>query len=386
MRRKDCDNPTHHATPRRIGMWLAVLTLAAGAAARAEHVRVWPAAVVVDPVVRVADLCDLQGFPTDVEQALSDWIVTEAPPLGGTRIIHMDMVRDALAAGGVNMATIVFRGAVHCEVSRPAAPTPTPKKPTPLASAQKPRHQRASRQAEREVLPVGSAPTDGERTLRQFITDHFHQKLRRYGGTANVSFDRRNEQVLDLTDRDYAFEVQRRDGRPIGLTSLEVDVLADGEVVQKIDMVVQVTMNRRVVAARRSINQGATIRATDLHIIPTVVTRLDNTGLEDGAMAIGQRAKRFISIGSVLEPSMLEEVPLVKRGELVTVASAVGGVRVVTTGKAAQTGLLGDVIRIRSLSDRLSEFDAVITGPARVRVSRARPTTGVGEIAMRVAP
>ena len=97
----------------------------------------------------------------------------------------------------------------------------------------------------------------------------------------------------------------------------------------------------------------------------------------------GQRAKRFISIGAILESSLLEEVPLVKRGELVTITSAIGGVSVVTTAKAAGSGLLGEVVRIRSLSSKHVEFDAVVVGPGHVEITEGRLPITADRLAVR---
>ncbi|MCH8146483.1 MAG: flagellar basal body P-ring formation protein FlgA [Planctomycetes bacterium] len=363
------DGPHHVRVSIACGLALAAL---AGMNAHAGTIRVWPAAVVVDDFVRMDDVCDFQGFSEEAVRSLSEWIVTDSPPAGGTRIIHMDMIRSALSAGGLNMATVTLCGGAVCEVTRPANPIPRPERQGATESQGK-RPNGRGESIDRSTAGAGSAAgIRNDSTLRQTILDYFNNDLKRYGGTANVVFDRASEQVLDLAGPEYTFSIRRRKGMPLGLTSVEVDVLAGTRVVQTVSLIVQVTMTRRVVAARKSINHRATIRPSDVHLVSTIVARLDGKGLDDVALAIGQRAKRFISIGAILEPSLLEEVPLVKRGELVTISAAIGGVRVVTTAKAAGTGLLGEVVRIRSLSDRHVEYDAVVVGPGRVEMAEVR--------------
>lgn len=386
MTRKDCEKTQRVDEPRRSRLRVAcVLALSALGSmnAHAGTVRVWPVAVVVDDVVRMDDVCELRGFSEETAQSLSEWIVTEAPPAGGTRIIHMDMIRSALSAGGLNMATVTLRGSARCEVSRPANPIRRPERPDATES----QLERPSGRDASNTPSAGAERSDkrakNDTTLRHTIIEYFNHELKRYGGTANVVFDRASEQVLDLAGPEYTFSIRRRKGMPLGLTSVEVDVRAGHHIVQTVQMIVQVTMTRRVVAARRSINHGATIRPSDVHILPTIVTRLDGKGLDDVAMVIGQRARRFISIGAILEPSLLEEVPLVKRGELVTITSGVGGVRIVTTAKAAGTGLLGDIVRIRSLNNKHVEYDAVVVGPGRVEVAEGRSPIATDRVAVR---
>ena len=390
MIRKDCKDMPRVNDPCRcrlkMASFFALSVLVGGEDASAGTVRVWPAAVVVDDVVRMDDLCELRGFDQETARSLSEWIVTEAPPAGGARIIHLDMIRSALSAGGLNMAVVTLRGAARCEVTRPANLAPRPKQSNASESPVKHRKQHDASPNDSNTIPEPEKRRENDSTLRFAILEYFNNELRRYGGTANVVFDRASEQVLDLAGPEYAFSVRHRKGSPLGLTSVEVDILAGSQIVQTVPIVVQVTMTRHVVAARRSINSGATIRPSDVHLVRTVVTRLDGTGLDDVAMAIGQRAKRFIAIGAVLEPPLLEQVPLVKRGELVSITSAIGGIRVVTTAKAADTGLLGDVIRIRSLNNRHVEYDAVVVGPGRVEIAAGRRGLDLGRVASRVGP
>ena len=212
-----------------------------------------------------------------------------------------------------------------------------------------------------------------ERTLRDAVREYFNGEFGRYGGTAEVIFDHTDEQVLDLSGPAYDFNVRRRGGPPLGLCSLEIDVLSNGRTIQTVPLVAQVTMQRRVVVARRSINQGAPVAPDDVEAVPMSFTRLDQLGLDDVTVAIWQRAKRFISAGSTIDVDVLEAVPLVLRGQLVTLSSTAGGVRIVTTVKVGADGMLGETIKVRSADDKRLEYDAVVIGPGEVRVGAGRP-------------
>jgi len=156
--------------------------------------------------------------------------------------------------------------------------------------------------------------------------------------------------------------------------AVEVDVLSGGSVVQTVPLAVQVFMTRDVVVARRSINQGATIGLKDVETTELRFDRVEQIGLLDATRIIGQRAKRFVSSGSMIDLADVESVPIVVRGQLITLVSVAGGVEVVTTAKAAGDGLYGDTIKVRAVDNRRVEFDAVVIGPARARVGRSAPT------------
>ena len=385
MKRKDCDNPRYAGGrprehpysrfARRALLGAAVLAWASPAVL-AGSVRLWPSAVVVEDSVQLCDLCELGGFDAPTEQALRALVVAPAPPAGGSRIVHLEMIRAMLERSGTNMAKVTVHGSTECAVSRPsrladaagaddsllARPLPHPgadvRGADPRLGAATPRQ---------EVVLPDSAQSSVV-TLRQAVVRYFNVELERYGGTAEVAFNDTSKQVLDLSGPPYEFKVRRRGGSPLGLTALEVDVLVDDRIVQTVSLVVQVSMIRGAVVARRAISQGAAIRSADVAVRTISFARLDKMGLDDTALAIGQRAKRFIQEGTLLEPAMLESVPLVQRGELVTLTSVAGGVRIVTTARAAESGHLHEVIRVQSQDRRRVEFDAVVVGLGKVQI------------------
>jgi len=189
-----------------------------------------------------------------------------------------------------------------------------------------------------------------------------------YGGTAEVVFDRTSNQTLDLTGPAYSFAVTRRGDEVLGLISLEVDVRAKGKSVQNVPLVVQVSMKRPTVVTRKTVNQGAPIGATDVEVKSMTFKKVDSLGAREAGEVIGQRAKRYIPAGAVLEPAMLEPVPLVLRGQIVTLVSHVGGITVVTSGKAMQHGLLGEVIRVQASEQTSGELEGAVIGVGKVQI------------------
>lgn len=406
MSRKDCDisSPAHGTTPtdRRFGTGalverttssdrhgqmsdlrcrfglirtllvvacLTVLTQSAFASGRS--IRVFPSAVVVGDTIRIADLCELRGFPRVDEQTLGDVIIGEAPRPGGSRIVHIDRVRSVLSGAGANLATLTLSGAITCSVQRPAVPITQPSAEQRSFTTRKQTGTLARKRAgtlDPGPLRSSSQPTAGGATLRDAVLEYFHGELFRYGGRAEVIFDSGAQNMLQLSEPEYSFAVRRRGGRILGLTSIEVDVLARDQRLQTIPLVVEVSMLRESLVARRTINEGATIRPDDVGLVSMSFSRVNRLGIGDPILAIGQRAKRIIRSGALVESGLLEPVPLVRRGQLVTLISASGSVRVVTTGKAASDGLLGEVIKVRSVDDKRSELDAVVVGVGKVQI------------------
>ncbi|MDO8629451.1 MAG: hypothetical protein Q7R41_03065, partial [Phycisphaerales bacterium] len=320
MNRKDCENTTlgragrkpacRCVYPRRpaaatsaafIVLLAASLTMGSPSTAAAGQVRIWSSAVVVTDSIRLTDLAEVRGFDADEESRLAQVVVTEAPRAGGSRVIHIEMIRTVLAASGVNMAGLTFGGATQCEVSRPSPPAPArlPDLQSQISNKGGPegaRRESVPQISENSDLRFQRPPAEGacdrggsvpastttetarERNLRDAVREYFNGEFGRYGGTAEVIFDHTDEQVLDLSGPAYDFNVRRRGGPPLGLCSLEVDVLSNGRTIQTVPLVAQVTMQRRVVVARRSINQGAAVVADDVEAVSMSFTRLDQLG------------------------------------------------------------------------------------------------------------
>ncbi len=393
MRRKDCENifNTHtrsgtHLPSRwsRNGALIALAIAAPLSNVHAGAIRLFPSAVVVNDKIRIGDLCELRGLDAASKRALTNVIVTDAPAPGETRVIRMGTLRAALAAGGANLATVTLGGATHCTVNRPSligAGKSVHKSDTERSYIRNSPRSASVTPPQVTLVDDTPLPVDGFLTLRQAIINHFDEQLSRYGGRADVVFNRDSEQFLNLSGPTYEFQIRSRKSQPLGLIPLNVDVLSEGRVAQTVSIVAQVSLMRQTVVARRAINQGATIQQQEVELIPLTLSRLDQTGLTDPARAIGQRAKRFIPAGAVIDPDTLESVPLVTRGQLVTLTSVSGSIRVVTTAKAMQNGLLGDVIRVRALDRKRVELEAVVLGPGEVRVGQSTTDRSIATVA-----
>jgi flagella basal body P-ring formation protein FlgA len=290
-------------------------------------------------------------------------VITEAPPPGGSRIIHHEMIRAALTAKGVNLAKFTLSGAAQCEVRRPATP-----QPAGLAQANStvdhPDGAGRSALESKSTKPGSDVPGQ---TLRQAIEEHFQKAMSRYGGRVEVLFDSHDLQALELTGPALQFQIHVEKPSLLGLCAVEVEVFKENKSMQRIPLVVRTALSRSVVTARRAINQGATLVTADVELMPVSFTHLDDLGVDDTALVLGQRAKRFIPSGTAIDLESLEAVPLVLRGQLITLVSEIGGVRVVTTAKAGANGKRGETIRVRSMDDNKFEMDAVVTGPGEAR-------------------
>lgn len=392
MKRKDCDQDMNGNVVRKGNRhgscgWLAlaavVLPYAAPTATQAGVVRIWPQAVVVTDVIELADVAILTGFDAATEQAIANLVVADAPRAGGTRIIHIAAIRTALSVGGANLSSIQLGGAIRCTVSRPATDIPNQQVPDLAAAQPIPRHQQRPGLNFTPPASSGHLRSESQDTLRQAVIDYFDSKLARFGGRAEVLFDRRMKQTLDLSAPHYMFSVSQQAEKSIGLIAVDVEIASQGQSIRTIALVLRVTMLLDVVTAKRPVNQGSTIDNADVGLVAMALSHVDDIPLSDLTQVIGQRAKRFVPVGTPINAGMLEAVPLVRRGQLITLIARAGSVSVVTTGKAAEDGMLGEIINVRSVENKRDQFDATVTGPGEATLGRVVTVGLTGRLASR---
>ena len=323
-----------------------------GSAAEADAVRVRPTAVVSGDGVTLGHVCDLSELALETAPTVMDSVVAPSPRPGQSTYVTIDTIQGALRRAGVNLAQTVISGAARCAVTRPATP-----------NVERRAH------ADAPPPPDHSEPAISGRTLRDAVHETFARLAAQHGGRIDLRFARTPEQILNLSEPRHTFNVRLKGGRWLGrMVRIEVDVRAGDDAVQSIPLVVSASIIRDVVVACRPINLKATIAGDDVKLAERLYDDLEHGAVSNIDAAIGQRARRFIRAGQPIRLDDLELVPLVTRGELVDVISAVGPIEARTVARALGTGGLGDMVELRIGGRRGETLTGVVAGERRVAV------------------
>ena len=129
-----------------------------------------------------------------------------------------------------------------------------------------------------------------------------------------------------------------------------VSVSCSGPVAWKLHVPVRTVRYGPVLVAAESMARGSVIAADQLIVEERELDRLAHGHLSDPAAAAGLQLKRPLSAGQVLTPGMVESLPMVERGQRVTLAARRGGFEVRMRGLALTDGAAGQRIRVRNLS------------------------------------
>ena len=108
---------------------------------------------------------------------------------------------------------------------------------------------------------------------------------------------------------------------------------------------VDVEGERPVVVAGRALRPGTRLTRDDLEVEMRPLSELGAHTVDDASSLIGQRMRRAVARGAVMQRGFAEEPPLVERGQRVKIRVASGALRIEMVGVAKQEGRAGEWIR-----------------------------------------
>ncbi len=131
-----------------------------------------------------------------------------------------------------------------------------------------------------------------------------------------------------------------------------------------------------VVVTKRALRRDEVIRADDLayNPIPQKGTAAPADYFTDIEKLVGKQVRRSIATGQAIETSFVGDAVVVNRGEMVEVESVAGDVVVTTSGRASESGAVGDLIGVELLPTK-KRINAMVTAPKKVRVSAVASRT-----------
>jgi flagella basal body P-ring formation protein FlgA len=152
----------------------------------------------------------------------------------------------------------------------------------------------------------------------------------------------------------------------IGSVSATVEAWVDGAMARSINVPVRIGLLTEVLAATRQIPRGASVGSEDVRVERRELT-VGQEPLRDPSDALGRQATRSIAAGELILASLMEQPPLVRRGDIVILTAEGRGLRAVTQGEAREEGRPGQVIRVRNLTSNREVYGRV-DGERSVRI------------------
>ncbi len=283
--------------------------------------------------------------------------------------ISLEQVKGTLRDAGINIAMLNFTGSGSCTVSRSdveykegdrlrqwanvkdrsdAVPTSQPAT-APSAAA--------------PTLATVSAPAAEERsahTLRDVLVLDLSERLSLAADALQVRFNATDEKFLRMAEPLFQFDIESRRTR-LGDVAWDV-VIVSGKNKQKATIGGYARAWQNQLVLKRPVVAHTMVTDDDLVDRRILVDRLSDDPPAERAGVVGQQASRNIAAGITITSRMVEAMPMVRQGQLITVVVCAGGVQIKTVAEARDTASMGQTIRVRKPGTN-EDFDVVVTGP-----------------------
>jgi flagella basal body P-ring formation protein FlgA len=137
-----------------------------------------------------------------------------------------------------------------------------------------------------------------------------------------------------------------------GRVALAVEVVVNGVTVRRVLVAALVRTYAGVLLSTRMLDARARVVANDVRNARVETTEWTRRPVAEISSLAGKRTKRIVAEGSVLFEELFEQVPLVTRGDRVTLRAGSKGFSISTGAVALQDGLLGSVISVKASHTR----------------------------------
>lgn len=151
----------------------------------------------------------------------------------------------------------------------------------------------------------------------------------------------------------------------LGKKTLSLAILVDDKEVGRVKMTGDLRLYGDVVCTTKKIDRHTILTEDDVTVFRRDISMLDPNIIKTPEASVGKRLKTSLRAGAVLKPHLLENPPLVKRGDLVTIMAQSDSLRVTTPGEVRNAGALGKIVRVKNLMSR-REIYARVLGPGVV--------------------
>lgn len=131
-----------------------------------------------------------------------------------------------------------------------------------------------------------------------------------------------------------------------------VEIFVGGKQYQIIRVNFRIQRFEDVVIADEDINRHQVLTNSMLKIVEKDVYSLQTRPFNQIETLIGKQTVAIVKKGSVLTSDMVETIPLIKRGDIVTIKNEIGPLVVTTLGKAQDDGILGQKIKVQNLDSK----------------------------------
>lgn len=301
--------------------------------------------------VTLGDLCEIKQCDENTQQALAAIPLFPSPPLGETRFVRREELRDSLILRGIDVTMHEWSGAACVKiVTSPEVPD--------------------------QATQVQATSSAAAKQLRDRAEGRLRAALEHYFTITYPTLPRCR----------FLFDLAPEDLRWLAAAGAEVVVQADLPIardrrqitariqtpggVRTTKLIVQLAEKPSVVVAARPLSRDAILSPEDL-VTSETAEGVDADVVTTVQEAVGRQITVSLSAGRPIPKSALRDPLVVRRGEVVQVVVKAPGVVVRTLGRAKDDGLLGHMVPIETIDERGKTIMGRVVGRQEVELYAA---------------
>ncbi|HEY4743942.1 MAG TPA: flagellar basal body P-ring formation chaperone FlgA [Desulfuromonadaceae bacterium] len=216
--------------------------------------------------------------------------------------------------------------------------------------------------------PLAPKQVNRDAEIRDAVVAYVKQK------TASLGYDVHVKRISvggapKLPDGPLEYEVmapQQWEGW--GAVNLAVLVRQGDRVVSNTAMRVEVEALADMVVTLRQLDHGTVITNADVAIQKRDIATVSGRFAANVTDIVGKQARTTIKANSVVRTDLVEKVPLIRAGQMVSIVAENAVMKLTVAGKARSSGAEGDVIMVQNLNS-LKEIPARVVNTTTVQVS-----------------
>jgi len=161
---------------------------------------------------------------------------------------------------------------------------------------------------------------------------------------------------------------ERGSDRYLGHVAMTINFFVDGKQVRNVPVSGKITLRQAVVKASRKINPGQVLSKEDVTLVAEQNGQLNKDVLTSLDEAVGKKSVRSIQPGQPITSQMIEDPPVVKKGNRVVIQAQSDVIKVTAQGKVMEDGRVGEEVRVMNMGSGKEVF-AIVKGPGLVEVA-----------------
>lgn len=212
-----------------------------------------------------------------------------------------------------------------------------------------------------QVLVERASQTVAAQTLAQLYIQAINERLGNRAKDADIrDVDAGRDLVLPAGKLTTSLRLVGVSGEPSGRVPAAVDIFVDGRKEAQTRVVGSVDVYGQVIVATRPLMGHHLLTPEDVELVRMNLTEAGQGALGDVQDVIGLRTRMPVGAGQALDLRRLEQAPLIRRGEVVTMVFNGQGLKVTAKGKAEQIGYAGARIRLTNLMSKREVWGKVL--------------------------